>query len=207
MIVYRHCCVCNAIKLSPSNNSTTCIECLASGYKWCATCKQSKPTAEFEVRNGKVGSICKECKNAKQKFRYKTDEQFRAKMNKSAQEYSNNRYATDEQFRQSEIVRKHKRKAAGTLTQKEWAEILQVFNNSCAYCGAINNLTLDHIVPISKGGISRRNNVVVACLSCNSSKQAKDITEWYTKQQFFSKERLAKILEWKEGESRAPKRK
>jgi 5-methylcytosine-specific restriction endonuclease McrA len=41
----------------------------------------------------------------------------------------------------------------------------------CAYCGSTNGrLTLDHIVPRSKGGESIWENVVTACAPCNLRK-------------------------------------
>lgn len=41
---------------------------------------------------------------------------------------------------------------------------------SCQYCGAINDLTLDHVTPRSKGGRSSWNNLVTACKRCNTKK-------------------------------------
>lgn len=41
---------------------------------------------------------------------------------------------------------------------------------SCQYCGSLENLTLDHIQPLSRGGKSSWENVVTACYPCNSSK-------------------------------------
>ncbi|KAK3283381.1 hypothetical protein CYMTET_8921 [Cymbomonas tetramitiformis] len=43
----------------------------------------------------------------------------------------------------------------------------------CFYCGKVSTpdgVTLDHIVPLSQGGSSHRNNLVTACLACNQSK-------------------------------------
>ncbi|MGL1885952.1 MAG: HNH endonuclease [Reichenbachiella sp.] len=40
----------------------------------------------------------------------------------------------------------------------------------CQYCGQANELTLDHLIPKSKGGRSTWNNLVTACQSCNSKK-------------------------------------
>ena len=41
----------------------------------------------------------------------------------------------------------------------------------CQYCGSeVKNLTLDHIVPRSKGGVHAWENVVAACIPCNHSK-------------------------------------
>lgn len=43
----------------------------------------------------------------------------------------------------------------------------------CQYCGRkreLSRLTLDHVVPRSRGGVSTWENVVLACLDCNSRK-------------------------------------
>ncbi len=40
----------------------------------------------------------------------------------------------------------------------------------CQYCGASSNLTIDHIVPRSRGGESDWSNVVTACSPCNVRK-------------------------------------
>ena len=47
----------------------------------------------------------------------------------------------------------------------------------CVYCGKSNrkNLTLDHVVPRSKGGPNTWDNLVTACKKCNSEKA--DLTE------------------------------
>ena len=44
----------------------------------------------------------------------------------------------------------------------------------CHYCGKKfprEELTIDHIVPISRGGRSTRGNMVVCCRSCNQAKK------------------------------------
>ena len=40
----------------------------------------------------------------------------------------------------------------------------------CQYCGVTTDLTLDHVIPRSKGGRSTWDNLVTACKSCNSKK-------------------------------------
>jgi 5-methylcytosine-specific restriction enzyme A len=51
----------------------------------------------------------------------------------------------------------------------------------CQYCrrqvGA-KALTMDHIVPLGRGGISRRGNVVPACKDCNTRKKGMLPVEW-----------------------------
>ena len=44
---------------------------------------------------------------------------------------------------------------------------------SCQYCGAMDDLTFDHLVPRSRGGMTRWDNVVAACAPCNLKKGGK----------------------------------
>lgn len=41
---------------------------------------------------------------------------------------------------------------------------------SCQYCGTNKDLTLDHLIPKSKGGKSTWTNLVTACKNCNARK-------------------------------------
>lgn len=45
--------------------------------------------------------------------------------------------------------------------------------NKCQYCGATRRLTIDHVIPRSKGGTDDWDNLVVACSSCNVKKSDK----------------------------------
>jgi 5-methylcytosine-specific restriction endonuclease McrA len=45
----------------------------------------------------------------------------------------------------------------------------------CQYCGAKGDLTFDHVVPRSRGGITSWENVVAACSSCNLRKGSKSL--------------------------------
>lgn len=69
---------------------------------------------------------------------------------------------------------------------------------ACAYCGKwTENLTIDHIVPKSKGGphFSKWNSAP-ACLSCNASKGSLPVFEWWRPQKFWTPEREEKLLAW-----------
>lgn len=49
-------------------------------------------------------------------------------------------------------------------------EVLRRDHHSCQYCGSSKHLTLDHVIPRSKGGPHTWDNVVTACERCNSRK-------------------------------------
>jgi endogenous inhibitor of DNA gyrase (YacG/DUF329 family) len=48
---------------------------------------------------------------------------------------------------------------------------------TCLYCGAPGG-TVDHVVPLSRGGQHTEGNLAPACLPCNSSKRDKLLIEW-----------------------------
>ncbi len=47
----------------------------------------------------------------------------------------------------------------------------------CQYCGAVGELTFDHVVPRSKGGVTSWENVVAACTVCNFRKGSRSLTQ------------------------------
>lgn len=53
-------------------------------------------------------------------------------------------------------------------------------NSECQYCGRVLHLddfTLDHVVPRSKGGLSTWENLVAACIRCNKYKAGHTLQE------------------------------
>ena len=64
--------------------------------------------------------------------------------------------------------RAYMRSLSNTLTVREVIQKLSI--GHCFYCGGETNLTLDHFVPLSKGGGTTRANMVVSCTKCNGSK-------------------------------------
>ena len=65
----------------------------------------------------------------------------------------------------------------------EWAALrTAVFRRDgfvCTYCKASNRrLECDHVVPLSRGGLSTLDNLTTACKPCNRQKGAKSLQEW-----------------------------
>lgn len=51
----------------------------------------------------------------------------------------------------------------------------------CYYCGnkfSPSVLTMDHLIPLSRGGVSEKNNIVAACKDCNNKKKFLLPVEW-----------------------------
>ncbi|MBL7128224.1 MAG: HNH endonuclease [Ignavibacteria bacterium] len=48
--------------------------------------------------------------------------------------------------------------------------IIRRDNHRCQFCGASSNLTIDHIIPKSRGGEDTWENLTTACIKCNNKK-------------------------------------
>lgn len=42
--------------------------------------------------------------------------------------------------------------------------------NQCVYCGSKKNLTIDHVIPKSRGGLNTWTNLATCCTKCNALK-------------------------------------
>lgn len=52
----------------------------------------------------------------------------------------------------------------------------------CTYCGVEEpSLHCDHVIPLSRGGPTKPDNLVAACKSCNSAKKDRTPDEWRRK--------------------------
>lgn len=60
-----------------------------------------------------------------------------------------------------------KRFSGGFATKKG---VLERDKHTCAYCGAKNAKTIDHILPRSRGGKDTWENLVACCAPCNNTK-------------------------------------
>jgi 5-methylcytosine-specific restriction endonuclease McrA len=95
-------------------------------------------------------------------------------------------YAVEYGRKRPEVGRaaRAKRKAlarkAGVLTVsgRDWRRLCARHGWRCFYCGEHAHLTMDHVVPIIRGGRHSIGNIVPACVSCNSSKSRRFIMEW-----------------------------
>ena len=57
-------------------------------------------------------------------------------------------------------------------------EISTLYSSPCFYCGDTDNITMEHLVPLSRGGRHSIGNLAPMCESCNKSKQDKLLVEW-----------------------------
>lgn len=73
-----------------------------------------------------------------------------------------------EKIRELKYIRRNKN--AGKLDLQAWNDKLEILDYKCQYCGTRERITIDHIIPLTKGGTNHIDNLQPLCHSCNSSK-------------------------------------
>lgn len=95
---------------------------------------------------------------------------------------------------------KHRTGEEDTYTLKDWKDALIFFGGRCAYCDAEQSrrkkLTRDHVLAVSKGGLTVRKNIIPGCHHCNCSKADTKMEVWYPKQKFFTSKGMERINAW-----------
>lgn len=169
--------------------------------KNCQKCKTVKPFAEFALggKKGRLYSYCRLCNAAKAKaWRVLNRERHRAVSLEShyRNREKNNamdraRYLADTagyckraaEYRKANPVkvlicfhawRGAREGAEGSFTVAEWIDLCNRFGNKCLACGK-PEVTVDHVVPLSKGGSNDISNIQPLCMSCNQKKHVQSI--------------------------------
>ena len=93
-------------------------------------------------------------------------------------------------IRKDEQHVKREREKARKLKKTQWWQN-KLNNGICHFCHqqfSRNELTMDHLVPVSRGGKSTKSNVVPCCKQCNNEKKHLTPVEMILKQMKKNKE-------------------
>jgi len=77
------------------------------------------------------------------------------------------------------FIAREKKKARDLRHTAWWRK--KISPGKCYYCGRqfnITDLTMDHVIPLARGGTSERINLVPACRECNAQKKYLLPVEW-----------------------------
>jgi 5-methylcytosine-specific restriction endonuclease McrA len=78
-----------------------------------------------------------------------------------------------------ETLQREKAKARELRKSRWWRGKISV--GRCYYCGEQTppaKLSMDHVVPLTRGGLSTKNNLVACCKACNTRKKTMLPQEW-----------------------------
>lgn len=115
-------------------------------------------------------AVCK-TQNLNLATRFKTQSNARAMLNKATKKLKDYKIVDMKTMQQVGDIHKIKRKQFSTT------ERVKIYNNAkgrCAICGKFvpyDSFTVDHIIPLAKGGTNAMDNLQVACGVCNLIKQ------------------------------------
>ena len=166
--------------------------------KTCTKCGQEQDISEFTKDRSRKDGLnlwCKSCTRTSNRRVYAENQEYYQEKHReygaqhpeemranSRRYYERNKEAVNAKARafdaaHPELVRnrwnrRHARKAnaEGSHTAKEWKEVLTRANEKCLECGTVENITRDHIIPLSRGGTDYIENIQPLCHSCNASK-------------------------------------
>ncbi len=150
----------------------------------CSCCGEAKPATEFYVESytDRRTNQCKQCINIKR----------RVQRNKA----KHGKFVSKEKVRNMEAI---------DYQLADWRDAMLHFGAACAFCGKPEGrakkekLDRDHLVALSKGGKTVRNNIIPACAKCNRGRGNREWLEWFKNQPFYDPDKAKKIAEWQRG--------
>ncbi len=138
---------------------------IALGQKWCTRCKDWHARSFFRRDLSRGDGLAASCKGSRN-----STNPIQAAENRR-RKYREYYAGTGGAAIRSRV---YARKRGTQAIPPELREFLfEAFDGQCAYCPNVAS-TIDHIVPVIKGGPSARGNLLPACRSCNSRKKARD---------------------------------
>lgn len=171
--------------------------------KRCSQCKEVKLASKFNKSiqaNDGLHNYCIECNNHRQHDRYLKNKERHAELREAWKKNNlerhlaaRSRYYKEnkdhikkylEGYREANRLKlrgyTHARRAMlnGSYTASEFEALVFKSGSKCLACGTPGSpiaLTVDHVLPVSKGGSNYARNLQPLCRACNSLKRAKFI--------------------------------
>lgn len=138
--------------------------------------RRARTYREYYERNRDLVREKKRIHRVMNYAKYREKEDSWAKMNPEKRKASVARWhKNNPEFGQTKGQNRRAMKIAsgGTVSADQWKKLKIAHGPLCVYCHETKPLTMDHVIPLSRGGRHSIENIVPACLSCNSSKKDK----------------------------------
>lgn len=102
-------------------------------------------------------------------------ERYRAEHPDAAREWW---AANPEKHRLYQAHRRFRQADGPGISERDWQRLVRRYNSRCAYCDIKCDPHMDHVIPLKLGGRHSIGNVLPACRSCNTSKNARLLYPW-----------------------------
>jgi len=173
----RWLCICGRRKYGASKVCSACFESQLS--------KKREEAAQLKALDDLAREIFAAIQKAKEAIRLRKRKKIHSRSSDGLCVYCGESLATGQRRFCSLSCNDHfkklkKRKLVGEVSRVRRLDVFRRDGFVCRYCGKLcrfpfvhgdkRSATLDHVVPIAKGGDHSLDNLVTACLSCNSKK-------------------------------------
>ena len=160
--------------------------------KRCPACEQHKPLDAFNKADKRPDGkriYCRECESAKNRaWAARNRDREKERTRRWAQENREKVVSYTLKWQKQNLdkcrynvaARRARQRDNGvfTITGREKKALLA---QPCAECGSTENIHIDHIIPVSRGGRHSIGNLQALCASCNISKSDLFLVEWRAK--------------------------
>lgn len=176
--MYRACRKCNNLKILEENFYKN--KNVPSGYVFqCIECVKENTHKYYQKNKSIIFKKNKEYKS-KNKDRYNEISRIWAKNNPQKRRLARKKWKAKNRHLVNHYEKARQARlsgAEGGHSYKEWEELLKKHQGKCFYCATTEKITKDHVIPVSKGGSDNITNIVPACVSCNSKKNNKHLSD------------------------------
>lgn len=178
------------------------------GLRICKRCGVPKPVNDFHKDGGSPDGLraqCKPCRNSFMAAYYEENRDSRMAYEQHRRTHQADhlraldmaRYERHKDRRialASDNVRTRRARLTATVVDPKVTvkQLRKIHGDNCCYCGieldfvrgrrgegiARNRATLEHVLPLSRGGTHTFENTKIACHRCNVSKNSKTVAEW-----------------------------
>jgi len=220
-----YCRDCRRVKMSEAYEKRDKNEPTVS-HKVCPVCNEDKPTSQFYLEPKKKDGLSYDCKSCRiertktwakknpEKYRLLNKTKLRKQIKAGTRKVYNKRWLDkhpkkmrdyqkkwykDKGLLRDQRRRMRKKALPFEFTKQDLADTWQMFNEECGFCGLKENLTLEHVVPVSREDVDNpgtvRGNLMPLCKECNSSKGTRLLDEYFDDEKNIRPEILTHIKE------------
>lgn len=174
-------------------------------YQQSEKCKESKKKYNQSEKGKESKKKYNQSEKGKAKIKaYEESEKGKEVRKKTIKKYRQSEKGKVNKFNERNKRRNKESNQGKGITTEQWKDMMEAFDWKCAYSGEkmvngnkSNGRTIDHIIALENGGVNEIWNLIPMKKGYNSSKKDRiDTLNWYKEQEYFSEERLMKIIKW-----------
>ena len=141
--------------------------------KICKKCNQEKENNFYYKSNRNKDGLYSYCKTCSNNTTLQWKKNNIEKNKQIIKRYKKNNVEKDREYSRYRHYRK-KRKIF-YISKKE---LKKIYSSNCVICNSKDNIQVDHIIPLSRGGTHSIGNLQPLCRSCNCKKSTKYMIEF-----------------------------